>query len=388
MDQRPIKISPHAIYPYPARFSPNFARQAIEAFSSPGDFVLDPFCGGGTAIVEALATGRKAAGFDVSTLAAFLARTKTTPISIHDKNELALWLKRLCRKPIKCPSDDSEDFQYYTHNLPPSAVEFFGSTIHQLASLPRRRQQNFARLVLLAVGQSALESRRTALSALELRKEFSRRLLSAIDDYMVFLTEVAGVARCARCRVHSSRRIISRSSADSEMEGRIPKKWLPAKLILTSPPYPGVHVVYHGWQVFGRRVTPAPFWLANQKNGMGESHYLMGPRRRDRLEAYFSRLTAVFSSMHSFVGPESLVVQLVAFSSPDDQLPLYLASMRTAGFAEMKVRCKHYPLIEGRLWRDVPGRKWWAHLQGHLPPSREVLLIHKPLLTDSSRCRR
>ena len=43
----------HAFYKYPARFSPRFARAAIQAFTSPGDFVLDPFMGGATTIVEA-----------------------------------------------------------------------------------------------------------------------------------------------------------------------------------------------------------------------------------------------------------------------------------------------------------------------------------------------
>ena len=46
--------APHDFYRYPARFSPIFAREAIKTFTRPGDFVLDPFCGGGTTLVEAL----------------------------------------------------------------------------------------------------------------------------------------------------------------------------------------------------------------------------------------------------------------------------------------------------------------------------------------------
>jgi DNA modification methylase len=45
--------APHDFYRYPARFSPVFAREAIKTFTNPGDFVLDPFCGGGTTLVEA-----------------------------------------------------------------------------------------------------------------------------------------------------------------------------------------------------------------------------------------------------------------------------------------------------------------------------------------------
>ena len=41
-----------------------FAREAIEAFTQPGETVLDPFCGGGTTLVEAVSLGRRAAGLD------------------------------------------------------------------------------------------------------------------------------------------------------------------------------------------------------------------------------------------------------------------------------------------------------------------------------------
>ena len=60
LGQQRVVQFPHALYRYPARFSPDFAREVIKAFTSRGELVLDPFCGGGTAIVEALSLGRKA----------------------------------------------------------------------------------------------------------------------------------------------------------------------------------------------------------------------------------------------------------------------------------------------------------------------------------------
>src|ERR1700689_4701141 len=93
LSQDRVDEAPHSFYKYPARFSPLFAREAINAFSAPGDTVLDPFCGGGTSLVEAISLGRRAAGFDISSLAVFLSRTKTTPISIHDKREILEWGK-------------------------------------------------------------------------------------------------------------------------------------------------------------------------------------------------------------------------------------------------------------------------------------------------------
>ena len=68
----------HGFHSYAGRMHPSIARGAIGAFSAPGDVVLDPFCGSGTVLVEALAAGRAAIGVDASALAVAIARVRTT----------------------------------------------------------------------------------------------------------------------------------------------------------------------------------------------------------------------------------------------------------------------------------------------------------------------
>src|ERR1700730_1217566 len=77
-DCEPVRGLTHGFYKYPARFSPVFARTAIETFTEPGDVVLDPHVGGGTTLVEARASGREAVGVDISSLAEFVANVKCT----------------------------------------------------------------------------------------------------------------------------------------------------------------------------------------------------------------------------------------------------------------------------------------------------------------------
>src|SRR5438046_6012608 len=80
----PVSGLTHRFYRYPARFSPEFVARAIDAFTQPGDYVLDPFMGGGTTVIESLAAGRKVLGCDINPLAGFLTRVKTTPLSKND----------------------------------------------------------------------------------------------------------------------------------------------------------------------------------------------------------------------------------------------------------------------------------------------------------------
>jgi hypothetical protein len=83
-----VSGSTHTFYHYPARFSRAVARAVIETFSYPGDWVLDPFMGGATAIIEGLCLGRKMLGVDANTIAPFVTRVRTTPLSRRDEGRI------------------------------------------------------------------------------------------------------------------------------------------------------------------------------------------------------------------------------------------------------------------------------------------------------------
>ena len=59
---------------HPGKMLPALARRAIDAYSNPGDLVLDPMCGIGTTLVEAIHAGRRAVGVELEPRWAKLAR--------------------------------------------------------------------------------------------------------------------------------------------------------------------------------------------------------------------------------------------------------------------------------------------------------------------------
>jgi DNA modification methylase len=71
----------HNLHPYPTRFVPQIPATLIKTLSSPGETVLDPFCGSGTTLVEAGRLGRRAVGVDSNPLAILISRVKNTRIS-------------------------------------------------------------------------------------------------------------------------------------------------------------------------------------------------------------------------------------------------------------------------------------------------------------------
>jgi len=75
----PDRAHVHGFHTYPARMHPATAARLVTALSPAGATVLDPFCGSGTVLVEAMIAGRRAVGTDLNPLAVRLARLKTAP---------------------------------------------------------------------------------------------------------------------------------------------------------------------------------------------------------------------------------------------------------------------------------------------------------------------
>lgn len=75
----PDRAHVHGFHAYPARAHPVTARRLVDAFAPARGLVLDPFCGSGTILIEAMLAGRNALGTDLNPLAVMLARAKTYP---------------------------------------------------------------------------------------------------------------------------------------------------------------------------------------------------------------------------------------------------------------------------------------------------------------------
>jgi len=73
----------HSMCSYLAMFPPSLPRYFIEQCSKPGEIVLDPFSGRGTAPLEACLAGRIGAGSDANPLAALLTAAKVDPPTLE-----------------------------------------------------------------------------------------------------------------------------------------------------------------------------------------------------------------------------------------------------------------------------------------------------------------
>ena len=68
----------HNFHAFPAKFPPQLPRKIINALTFPGETVLDPMSGSGTAVLEAMLLGRRGIGIDIDPLALNLSKVKIT----------------------------------------------------------------------------------------------------------------------------------------------------------------------------------------------------------------------------------------------------------------------------------------------------------------------
>lgn len=364
----PVSGSTHNFYRYPARFSPLFVREVIRQYSSPGQTVLDPFMGGGTTIVEALSLGRKAIGLDINALAHFVTTVKTTPLSENDFAVLDGWLGRL-----RISTGRGQLLAEPVRNLPPAIQKVCNILRSQIDELPLERQRRFARCALLKTGHWAVDCKKTLPTRSALLSQFLTNVKEMLDGMRQF-TEACREEGLRKSHIRRSRNLLCRNTIGLEDEPKIKSSRRP-KLVVTSPPYPAVHILYHRWQVFGRKETPAPYWLTNMNDGETASYYTLGSRGTTLgLENYFRNIEDAFRSIRKVIAPRAAVVQMVAFSDAQAQLPLYLAAMERAGFVEFDELTS---TGKSRLWRHVPNRKWYCHNGREQDSTKEAVLFHR-----------
>lgn len=362
----------HTFYRYPARFSNEFVRQVISTFSRPGDSILDPFMGGGTTIVEALSMGRFAAGVDLNELAHFVATTKTTPLSQNDQDAIRKWLNLH----LGCKVNAINEKQGKITNLPSHIYRLFASWMAHLSELPEPRQRSFMRCALLKTGQWAIDCRENIPSYREIRIALNvhvAKMLSGLNEF-VASCKSEGIAKN---KITNKRSLLCRSAVGIEEEAVFADRPDKFRLVVTSPPYYGVHVLYHRWQVKGRRETPAPYWIADVNDGQGPSYYTFGSRgTKLGQETYFETLLNAFRSIKRVTDEKTIVAQLVSFDDIGEHLPRYLETMQTAGYTELDILTGNR---EQRVWRKVPHRKWYSrNRKEEYDSMKEVLLLHRP----------
>jgi len=122
----------HGFHTYPARMHAGMARVLVERCSPDKGVVIDPFCGSGTVVVEAMRAGREAIGADLNPLALRIAEVHCMRPT---KKALASWtevVNAVCEASLEHVRN-RDDIR--APLSPPMARLYEGHTLRELAGL-------------------------------------------------------------------------------------------------------------------------------------------------------------------------------------------------------------------------------------------------------------
>jgi len=354
----------HNFYKYPACFPPSFPREIIRTFSSDGDFVFDPFVGGGTSAVEAAVAGRDFFGFDINELAIFSSKFKTVLLSDGEISSLDEWSSQLR---LSIPKKISDEDQIFFKNAPDVLVHFSIMLGERIETLKKENCRIFAKGALLRLAQIHVEHRGGKASMSSLLAEYRALLSQFLNEAISYRAILQQHEFVPNMRLHAGDFADEKFVGTLELEERF-------ALAVTSPPYPQKHILYNKWQFRGRAETRLPYWIIGSGQVETPSFYTMGSRDAEfSLEVYLSHMFNVFVNANRLLKKGGLFVQMVAFSDKKRQFFPYQQAMAEAGFEE--VRNVHPSSYDGRLWRDVPNRRWYNRIGDS--GCKEVVLFHR-----------
>lgn len=109
-NRQSTRYSAHGLHEYKGKFNPQVPKAILNILAvASGSRVLDPFCGSGTSLIEAIHLGMRATGTDINPLAVFLANAKITALS-KDPEEIRTAAKAVSlQKAVPKPSGDARE---------------------------------------------------------------------------------------------------------------------------------------------------------------------------------------------------------------------------------------------------------------------------------------
>jgi len=223
----------HSLHRFAGKYVPQVPAWVLEEFGDPGTVVLDPFCGSGTTLVEALRRCRKSIGIDCDPLACLIAGAKTANVRSARIVELGQRLRALWTGPAERLEPPMPGLVNFTHWF---AVSAWGHLQSFLATIQRLDGTEDERRFLLCVFSSILrwvsnaddQTQKTYVSGTLPKRppEVPATFRKAFDR------AVTGLGQLERQRLPQAEATVFQSDA---ADIRLPEASV--DLIVTSPPY-------------------------------------------------------------------------------------------------------------------------------------------------------
>ena len=327
----------HGLHPYLGKFPPQLAEALIRRHCPQGGLVLDPFCGSGTTLVEAVGLGRDAVGCDISAFNAMLSHEKTRR---HDAAAVPAGLETTLVRAEAFANDEPGD-------VPSYLAAWYGEEArrellaYRLAIEPGSAWSGLASLVLTRAARSARLVRHDALDGARspVTEPYwchkHRRMCVPTVGAQRFLRrysrDIAG-----RVASFGALRPDGASATVHHLDVRDLRLERSADALVTSPPYVGV-IDYHDQHAYAYALLDLP---PRSQEEIGSRSRGSGARA---VSAYADDMAAALATSAACLRPGAPLAIVV-----NDRLGLYGDILKRAGLRLESRTLRHVNRRTGR----------------------------------------
>lgn len=343
----------HRLHPYLGKFIPQLVEVFLKYYFKKGGWILDPFLGSGTTLIEANVLGMPSAGIEISHFNCLIAEIKTKKYDIpplekeikdilFKTQEYSRWLTKgetqptFLNKSYKKYKTESEYLNTWLSDRALQEILFYKDQIKNY------KNQDVLKIILSRATRSArlIPHYDLARPKKPIREKYycikHYRTCEPVNEAMKFINRyswdtIRRIKEFDRLRTNNAMKVIQGDSREidfNEVKGYKGGKF---DGIFTSPPYVGL-IDYHdqhcyAYELFGfenndsKEIGPA-------SKGKGE----------EAKEEYKKDIIAVFQNMNRFLKPKAKIFVVV-----NDRDNLYPEVATTCGYRIEKIY--HRPVL-------------------------------------------
>ena len=231
----------HCFHTYPAMMIPQIARRLLNQYGVEDGWLLDPYCGTGTSLVEASLFGMHSVGCDINPLVRLISTAKLTPILLKS---LDIELDKL--------NDSIFQIEFGTAKMPdapipkiPNLDYWFSEEVKKylaylLMRINKVADQAVRNFMIVAFSETVREVSYTRTSAFKLHRMPAEKLENFNPDVFGIFRKKLGRNRQGLVAYLDKRKNVEATICDANtVQGELP---MPRPLggydlVITSPPY-------------------------------------------------------------------------------------------------------------------------------------------------------
>jgi DNA methylase len=315
-----------SIHPYFGRVDPALAHALIERYAEAGARVLDPFCGSGTVLHEAVRLGRRATGWDSSLLAVAITLGKLSCPSLRETTAARSFADDFVARFADLGGGRRDLVRHLVPEMPRirSVDSWFGATaLRELSAIRNHLLASDGDLPLVSRLLCWLAFSRIITKASNQQGESTYRRISknhaagAINEMYVRAVDAVCTAAAALVPVLGDRELtrlaldgghfgwagvgVEVAVRDSRLPDNDADKRHPADLVITSPPYlmSWDYGLYHKFRFY---------WLGIDLDAYEETEIGRHLRRqKDDVARYRDDMTRTFAALRGAVKRDGLI---------------------------------------------------------------------------------